>query len=265
VRLYLRLIAIQLRAQLEYRLSFVFDLVTTGLVNGVYFLTLAAVMSRFGSIGGWQLGDVAFLFGLVEAAFATMDMLFSGFDPDVFSQHVRRGTFDLMLLRPLSLPLQVFTSEFVLRRLGRIVQGVIVLGLGLSLANVVWSPAKLVYLLVVFLSTVAFFGGLFVIGAALCFWTVQSLEVINIFTYGGSELLAYPMHIYGDWLRRFFTFVVPGALVTYYPALYLLDKPDPLGFPAIMRFLAPVAGGGVLALAFAFWQLGVRRYTSTGS
>jgi ABC-2 type transport system permease protein len=104
-----------------------------------------------------------------------------------------------------------------------------------------------------------------VIGATLCFWTVQPIEAVNIFTYGGSEMLSYPAHIYGDWLRRFFTFVVPGALLVYYPALYFLDKPDPTGLPAFAPFLAPLAGFGVLALAFAFWGVGVRHYTSTGT
>ena len=59
-------------------------------------------------------------------------------------------------------------------------------------------------------------------------------------------------------------FVVPGALLVYYPALFFLGKPDPLGLPPFMPFLAPLAGFGALA-AFAFWNLGVRRYTSTGT
>jgi ABC-2 type transport system permease protein len=56
-----------------------------------------------------------------------------------------------------------------------------------------------------------------------------------------------------------------GALLVYYPALFFLGKPDPLGLPPIMQFLAPLAGFGVLAVAFAFWNFGVRKYTSTGT
>ncbi len=263
--LYLRLIGVHLRGQLQYRGSFALDLLSQGLITLVGFITVAAVMQRFGSIGGWRLGEIAFLYGLVEASFATMDMVFSGFDPDTFSQHVRRGTFDQWLLRPVQLPLQVFASEFVLRRLGRLAQGVGVFALGVQLAGVQWTAGKLLYLPVVYVSTVDFFGGLFVIGSAICFWTVQSTEAINIFTYGGAEMMAYPMHIYGPGLRRFFTYVVPAALLVYYPALYFLDKPDPFGLPGFFRFLAPLAGAAVLAAAFAFWRFGVTRYTSTGT
>ena len=263
--LYLRLISVSIRSQMQYRFSFVVDTLGSAFATLLEFLTLAAVFSRFGSVGGWTLGEVAFLYGLVEIGFATMDIVFSGFDPGYFSQQIRRGTFDQFLLRPVSLVLQMFSSEFILRRVGRIAQGAAVFAISLALAHIAWTPGKLLYLPIVLVSVVAFFGGLFVIGATSCFWTVESLEVINVFTYGGSAMLAYPMHIYGDWLRRFFTFVVPGALLIYYPALYFLDKPDPIGLPRFVSFLAPLAGFGVLAVAFAFWQVGVRKYTSTGT
>jgi ABC-2 type transport system permease protein len=265
VALYWRLLSVHVRGQMQYRASFLLDAATTALVSVGYFVTLAAVFSRFEQVGGWRLGEIAFLFGLVEASFGLMDMVFSGYDPDIFSQHVRRGTFDLFLLRPLGLPLQVFTSEFALRRVGRIVQGLAVLALGIGLSGTQWTLIKTLYLPVVMASTVAFFGGLFVVGSTICFWTVQSVEVMNVFTYGGSEMLSYPMHIYADWLRRFFTYVLPAAVVVYHPALFFLDKPDPLGFPAWLPFASPLAGVAVLAGAFAFWRVGVRRYTSTGT
>ena len=265
LRLYLRLISISLRSQMQYRLSFLLDALGSTFASLVEFITLAAALTRFGSVGGWRLGEVAFLYGLVEMAFGTMDMVFSGFDPGYFSQQIRRGTFDQFLLRPASLVLQMFGSEFILRRLGRMAQGAAVFALSLWVLNLPWTPGKLIYLPVVFVSTVAFFGGLFVVGAATCFWTVEASEAINIFTYGGSTMLSYPMHIYADWMRRFFIFVVPGALLVYYPALFFLGKPDPLGLPPFMPFLAPLAGFGVLAAAFAFWNFGVRKYTSTGT
>lgn len=263
--LYLRLVSIRIRSQMQYRLSFVLDVFGTAFAILTEFAALAAVFWRFGSIGGWTLGEVAFLYGLAEMSFATMDMIFSGFDPGYFSEQVRRGTFDQFLLRPLALPLQVFTSEFLIRRLGRMGQGALIFGLSLYLAPIAWTPAKIIYVFIVYLSGIAFFGGMFVAGATISFWTVESVEVVNIFTYGGTAMMSYPMHIYGDWMRRFFTFIVPAALIVYYPALYFFDKPDPLGLPVFLRFLAPFAGLSVLAAAFAFWQLGVRKYTSTGT
>lgn len=265
LRIYWRLVAIQIRSQAQYRVAFALDVLTAGVVLALFFVALVFVFQRFQNIAGWTLGEVAFLYGMVEMAFGTMDMVFSGFDPNSFGQQVRRGTFDQLLLRPLSLTLQVLGSQFVIRRLGRILQGVAIFVVALTLTDVTWTAAKLLYLPVVLVSLVCFFGGLFIVGATITFWTVESIEVINIFTYGGSEMMSYPMSIYQEWLRRFFTFVVPAIFLNYYPALYFLDKPDPLGLPAVAPFLAPVVGVGVLTLALLFWRYGIRHYQSTGT
>jgi ABC-2 type transport system permease protein len=263
--LYRRLVSIQLRAQLQYPVTFWFSIITTGLTTTLSFGSLALVLQRFENIGGWTLGEVGFLFGMVEVAFGTMDMIFSGFDPPHFGRNVRLGQLDQLLLRPNNIILQLLGSRFELRRLGRIAQGMIILGIGLGLTEIKWTLLKIAYLPLVFVSLVSFFGGLFIVGATITFWTVESIEFINIFTYGGTEMMAYPMHIYQDWLRRFFMFIVPAIFLNYYPALYFLDKPDPFSLPFFAPFLAPLVGITTLMAALAFWHFGMRHYTSTGS
>jgi ABC-2 type transport system permease protein len=263
--LYLRLISVQIRSQLAYRSSFLFDVLATGITAALAFVSLAFVLQRFGGIAGWSLGEVAFLYGLVETAFGTMDMIFSGFDPQNFGRQIRLGRLDQILLRPVSVTLQVFGSEFILRRIGRIIQGLVVFVLALRMVPIEWTMIKLLLLPVVFTSLIAYFGGLFIFGATVSFWTVESLEIINLASYGGVEMMSYPMHIYPDWMRNIFTYILPAIFLVYYPALYILDKPDPLHFPPFAPFLAPVAGFGVLLAAFVFWNYGMKHYQSTGT
>jgi len=263
--IYLRLIAIQMRAQLQYRTAFLLEVSAAGVTLFLFFVSIAFVLQRFGAIGGWTLGEIAFLWGTVEFAFGLMDMIFSGFDPASFGKQVRQGTFDQLLLRPVNITVQVLGSDFVLRRLGRILQGAIILGIALALADIHWTVGKALYLPLVIAGLVCFFGGLFMIGATISFWTVESLEAINILTYGGSEMMAYPMHIYPDWLRRTFTYIVPAIFLNYYPALYFLEKPDPLGLPPLFSFVAPLVGVGVLGVALLFWRFGIQHYQSTGT
>ena len=199
-------------------------------------------MQRFDNIAGWQLGEVAFLYGAVELAFGLMDMIFSGFDPDFFAAHVRLGRLDQLLLRPVNLTLQVLGAQFAMRRLGRIAQGALVLAIAMQLVEIHWTPAK-----------IALSAGRHPQHGGLLRRPVhhrlddhlldgQRIEAINIFTYGGAEMMSYPMSVYSDWLRRFFTFILPAIFLNYYPALYFLDKPDPFGLPAWAPFLAPLAG-----------------------
>ena len=67
------------------------------------------------------------------------------------------------------------------------------------------------------------------------------------------------------WFRRFLTFVVPIACVAYFPVVAILDRPDPLGSPAWLGPVAPLAGFAFLALSLWVWRFGVSKYTSTGS
>ena len=263
--IYFRLLSIQLRSQMTFRWSFWFDVLTTALLNLSYFASVYLALQRFGSIAGWTIGEVAFLYGLAEMAFGTMDMIFSGFDYDQFAVFVRQGALDQVLLRPVSVLVQIFGSRFLLRRIGRISQGALVLGYAFSQLSIHWTAAKLLYLPVVFVSQVLAFGALFMAGSTLVIWTVQPVEALNILTYGGVEVMSYPSPIYGGWLRGFFTYVIPFVFMNYYPALYFLDRPDPLGFPSFAPFLAPALGAGMFWLALRFWEFGLAHYQSTGT
>jgi ABC-2 type transport system permease protein len=109
------------------------------------------------------------------------------------------------------------------------------------------------------------FTALFTLEATLCFWTTEGTEAVNAFTYGGTTLAQYPLQIYGDWLRRLFLWIIPLGLVIFEPALFLLGKPDPLGLPAFVRYISPVAAILFAIVAAFLWRTGVRHYRSTGS
>ena len=265
ISIYRRLIGVQIRSQMMYRTSFMMEAFVVALMTTVEYASLALVFTRFDNLGGWTLGQVALLYGLSELSFGLMDMIFSGFDPDNFGLQIRRGTFDQLLLRPVNITLQVLGSEFVLRRFGKIFIGFLIFFSALQMNPVIWTAPKVILIILAIFSQVCFFGGLFMIGSTITFWTVESIEVINIFTYGGSYMIAHPMHIFPDVLRRFFTFVIPAIFLNYYPALYILDKPDPFNMPAFAPLLSPVVGIGLLLVALACWRFGIRHYTSTGT
>jgi ABC-2 type transport system permease protein len=263
--LYFQLLSIQVRSQMQYRVSFLMDIVSTGLTNATYFFSLFLILDRFKQISGWNLGDIAWLAGMTEISFAVMDMVFSGFDPDYFVPLIRMGLFDQYLLRPVNITLQVLGSRFIVRRLGRILEGLTIFMIGLLLSQIHWTLIKLIYLPIVFFSQVICFGSLFIMGSTLTFWTTQKIEAINILTYGGNEMITYPMNIYPQWLRHFFTFIIPLIFMNYYPALYFLNKPDPLNFPSFTPFLTPFTALLMLFIALQFWRIGITHYKSTGS
>ncbi len=261
--LYLRLAGARLRGQLQYRASFLLELTASFASTFVQLLAILILFGAFPDLAGWRVGEVAFLYGLVSIAFGLTELFGEGFDR--VAGLVREGEFDRLLIRPVSPFVQVLATEVQLRRIGRVAQGALAIALASRWLDLAWTAPKVAVFLAAVAGSALVFFTVLIVGAAVCFWTVESTEAQNIFTYGGTELASYPLPIYEPWLRAVFLYAVPLALTSYYPALYILGKPDPLGLPAALPFLAPVVAAGFFAAGLAVWRLGLRHYQSTGS
>jgi ABC-2 type transport system permease protein len=261
--LYQRLIGARIRSQMQYRVSFLLMTLVSFVVTGSDLLAILILFNYFGELAGWWAGEVALLYGLAMVAFGLSEMVAAGFD--LFPQAIRQGEFDRVLLRPVGIFVQVLAADFQLRRLGRVAQGGLALALAMAWTPIAWTPLKVLYLPVVLVSGFVMFSALLVLGAVLCFWTVQSIEIINTVTYGGTEMASYPLPIYHELLQRFFTFVVPLAFVSYFPALYLLDRPEAQRLPVWLPGMTPVVAAVLALVAWLAWRVGVWHYQSTGS
>lgn len=263
-RLYLRYIACGLRAQMLYPTAFSLRLVTQFLITVTEFAGLWALFARFGHIRGWIFPQIALFYGVVSVAFALSDVTTRGFD--LFGpQFVKTGDFDRVLLRPRAATLQLVGFEFGFTSLGRVLQGLIAIGVGASLTGIDWTFAKALLLAWSVMGGFALFFGILMLQATLSFWTVESLEIVNTLTYGGVEAAQYPLDIYAAWFRKFLIFVVPLGCVIYFPVAEVLGRSAAAGVPDWLGAVTPLAGFAFLGLALTAWGIGIRHYTSTGS
>lgn len=264
LRLYLRYISISLRSQMQYRASFLMQSFSQFLITGSEFLGLAAVFQRFGQIKGWTLPQVGLFYGMISLAFALAEAIPRGFDR--FGQLVQSGDFDRVLLRPRSAAFQIVGQEFQLMRIGRFTQGLMVLFWAARVLHINWTLPKIALLLASILGGACLFSGLFVLQATICFWTIDSIEMVNCTTYGGVEAAQFPLTIYRPWFREIFVFLIPLATINYLPAHAILGRPETtLGAPLWTQYASPLVGLAFLALTLQAWRLGVRHYRSTGS
>ena len=262
--LYWRLIRASIRSQMQYKTSFVLEMFSFMALTGLEFVAMAIIVTRFGNIAGWTLHELALLYGLGAMSFGIAEMAGRGFDRP-FEIMIQRGTFDMLLIRPRGAFFQVLSSEFQLRRLGRVLEGAVLLAWSLSSATIDWSVSKVLILPVAIASGAVVYTALIVVGATICFWTIKTPEVMNAFTNGGKELTSYPMSIYDGWIRSVFLFLIPVAFTNYPAALLILDRSDPFGLPAAVAWLAPVVAAMAMVAALAFWRVGLRKYASAGS
>ena len=264
LRLYVRYLGISVRSQMQYRASFLMLAGAQVAIMCAEFVGIWALFQRFGSLRGWCLAEIALFYGLINVAFAIAEGAGRGFD--AFSGMVKSGEFDRVLLRPRSAALQIAGQELQLMHVGRFAQAMVVLVWAASVLGVDWTVPRVGLVVFSIAGGACLFYGLFVLQATLAFWTTETLEIMNTVTYGGTETGQYPLSIYRPWFRKFFTFVVPLACVSYFPALAILGRDDHLvGSPVWFRWSAPLVGVLFLVVSLEAWKLGVRHYRSTGS
>jgi ABC-2 type transport system permease protein len=257
-----RLVGAQIRAQLQYRLSFALDAFATFWIAFIDFLVLLVIFRNVPRLNSWDVHEVAFLYALSSITFAVTDMAIGQLDQ--LPQKIRDGNFDILLIRPRGTLFQVIASDFAIRRLARVLQGVIVLVYALSALSIHWSVPRALVLLASLPSAVVIFASIWVTGSCIAFWTTDGGEFPNAFTYGGTAMAQYPFDIYSSWLRRLLGFVIPLAFVCYFPALYVLGKPDPLGLPQFLEFCSPAVAAAAAVVAGLLWRFAVRHYRSAG-
>lgn len=258
MRIYMKFFGIHLKAAMQYKLSFL--LVTAGqfLTSFNAFLGILFMFERFHKVRGYSLSEVLLCFSIVLMSFSLAEMFMRGFD--MFAGTIGNGEFDRILLRPRNTILLVVSGKIEFSRFGRMLQAVLMLAYGIIASGIRWDIIKIITLLLMIGGGAVIFGGLFVIYASICFFTLEGLEFMNVFTDGAREYGKYPLDIYGKKVLRFCTYIVPYTLFQYYPFLYLIGKTKNWG---VMFF--PLVGCLFLCPCFLLWKFGVRHYQSTGS
>lgn len=262
-RAYGLIVAMWLRSTMAYRASFVMTTFGNFAATAFDFVAIMLMFSHVDSLGGYSLPEIALLYGVSGTAFGLSDLVLGSMDR--LGRRVRDGTLDTLLVRPVPVLAQVAADRFALRRLGRVTQGLLVLGYALVSLDIAWTPLKVLMLPLMVLSGAAVFGAVFVAGAAFQFFAQDASEVQNSFTYGGTTLLQYPPSIFAKDLVRGVTFVVPLAFVSWLPALYVLGRDYPLDLPQWVAFLPPVVAALCWVPAGLAWRAGLRAYRSTGN
>ena len=251
------------RSSMAYPASFFLMLFSSMVLTVMDFVAIVLMFSHISSFGGFSLAEMGLLYATASMTLGIAD-LFTGSIERV-GERIRTGTFDAYLIRPVPAFLQTAADGFALRRLGRPVQALVVMVFAFSRLDVDWTVARGIMLGVSIVAGSVIFGAIFVLGAAFQFVSVDSAELANSFTYGGQTLTQYPLAVFGKEIVRAVTFVVPLAFVNYYPVLFLLGKPAPLGLPSWIGLLSPLVAVVMVALASLAWRGGLRRYRSTGS
>ena len=260
MKLYVKYVSLLLKSHLQYKASFTITAIAQffspfTLLAGMFFL-----FERFDNIQGWTMFEVFMCFAVVGACHSIATCFARGFD--VFDNMIRTASFDRILVRPRGTVLQILGSSFDLKRIGHLLQNTVVLAIAVIGTDIPWDLTRVVMLVNMIFGGSVIFSGVYMLQAAASFWTIEALEVANIFTHGIKQHASYPLNIFPRWITAFFTFVIPFGTINYLPLQYLLGRIDGIGW--LYAFL-PLLGALFILPCIGAWKFGVRKYSSSGS
>lgn len=258
LRLYFRYMRMHVKTALEYK-GWPVSVLSTFVFVFTDPIEVLLMFARFGAMGEWTGARVMLVYAIAVGAFGLAELCARGLD--YFSALVRTGEFDRIMLRPRSAMLQACMLRFHINRLARVIGGCVMVAFSLSAQGVWLTPVTLLMLIMAFAGGAMVYAGVFVIDAAISFFTLQSLDVIYVFTNGSYQVVKVPVPFLPKYLKTLFVYIVPLLPFCYLPASCIC------GWGASMwqGFLALPAGLLFFGAACVVWRIGVRHYTSAGS
>lgn len=258
MRLYLKYFIMQLKISLEYKKQFILQFLGQTITSVFSFLAIYMLFEKFGSLEEFTFSNVLICFSISFLGFSLAEMIFRGFDH--FDKILANGEFERIMVRPRNLILQVLGNDINFNKIGRTTVSIIVFIAVLLNHPDLLQIDRIITLILMIIGTFIIDSNLFVLKAGITFFTVQGLEIMNIFTDGGRELTQYPLGIYNKWVLRFFTYIIPLSLVNYYPLLYVIGKSDNQFY-----IFLPIFSILFTIPSYIIWKIGVSKYKSIGS
>ncbi len=259
---YLQLLKLQLRTSALLAAQYRFDFLIDGLISVVWAAAAIAPLlivyfQRARAIPGWTLNEALVVTGWFILLQAILD---GAINPGLQAvvEHIRKGTLDFVLLKPADAQFLVSTSRFQLWRVTSAITAIVVFVVAFNRMGRLPSPMGLAMsVLLLGVATLVLYS-MWILIVSTAFYVVK----VDNLTYMFSSIFdaaRWPSSVFRGALKVFFTFVIPLALMTTYPAEALLGRLEPIT-------LAYALGASV-AFATAsrtVWLLSLRRYASAG-
>ncbi|HTN51437.1 MAG TPA: ABC-2 family transporter protein [Anaeromyxobacter sp.] len=259
---YLRLLEVQLRASLQtslqYRVEFLVEGALALFWTGWSLVPLLVVFGSREQVAGWTFPEALVVMGWFTLVKGVLE---GAVNPSLTAvvEHIRKGTLDFVLLKPADAQFLVSTAKFEPWRIVDVLGGLVIFAVAFHRLGRVPTPGSVALGAVMLGAATVILYSLWILVVSAAFFVVKidNLSFLFVSIYDAAR---WPASVFRGALRFLFTFVVPLAVLTTFPAEALLGRMGP------GRAVAVVAG----ALAFSFgarvvWKRSIARYTSASS
>jgi ABC-2 type transport system permease protein len=259
---YLRLLALQLRisaaSAMAYRANFAIEGVMSLLWSALTLLPLIVVYDGRTAVSGWDASSALIVIGYFMAVRAVLEGMISPSLVDLV-ERIRSGSFDYILLKPVDAQAMISASRYEPWKVFDLLAAIAVVVYAFVQRGAPPSPGDLALGIALFGAGVLAAYALWILCAAASFWVVR-LDNLMYLLGAIFDTGRWPVQVFTGAWRFVFTYVIPVAVMTTFPAMALLGQLD------AERALATIGGAiALLVLSRLVWRTAIRNYTSASS
>jgi ABC-2 type transport system permease protein len=207
------------------------SMLITFLFNALFPLVTVLIYRAGASFPGWNIYEALLMQSVFTLSNGLACIMFSGVLWTTM-QHIREGSYEIVLLRPVNPLFFLIASNFDPGSAGLIIGGGALFAFSLAHTGIV-SLAAIPQFLLLFTAGFAVMAGIQMIMAATAFKWVGNSRIPEIFdsimTFG-----KYPVTIFPRAVKSIVTLVIPVGMIGFFPASALLGRLEPAALFAVV-------------------------------
>lgn len=259
---YLRLLALQLRisaaAAMAYRANFLIEGLMSVAWMALTLLPLIVVYDGRQTVAGWDRPSALIVMGYFLAVRAVLEGTITPSLVDLV-ERIRTGSFDYVLLKPVDAQIMISASRYEPWKVFDLLGAIVIVVYAFVEIGAPPSAGDIALGVMLLGTGVLATYALWILCAAASFWVVR-LDNLMYLLGAIFDTARWPIDVFPGVWRTVFTFAIPVAIMTTYPARALLGKLDATAALATL-------GGSVVLLTVSrvVWRTAIRSYTSASS
>jgi ABC-2 type transport system permease protein len=242
----------------EYRANLVLDLFEEVVVVATSLIAVTVLFTHTSTLNGWSFGQMIVLLGVYYLLQGAQSVVFE-VSLERFMEHIRLGTLDFILIKPVNSQFMVSTRHVQLAQVAQVAFGVGLIGVGVVQVGEVVGLGEMLRFSITLVCGLSLVYCVILILATIAFWATRIENLLAIF-WSFLDAGRFPVDVYPGWLRLTLSTVVPIGVAVTVPAQAVAGRLDNLGLLVML-----VGSAAVFAFATWFWQVGVRNYTGASA
>ncbi len=258
LKIYKCLIKMNMKILVQYKLDMLIGFFSNLLVQISSIIFLWTIFDNIKSFAEWSYYEMLLIYGVFATCRGLNNILFDNLWI-VGKEFIRKGTFDVLLVRPANELFQIIAQKIQFDGVGTFLLGITCMAVATKGLNLQTGFGKIVLWVLIIMMGTLIIAAVNLIFTVSSFWVIKSNNIIWI-VYSFADFAQYPLEIFGAVIRGLLTFVLPYGFVSYYPICVMLGKKSLLYlcYELIILIL-------VIFVALKLWKFGLKKYESTGN